>query len=145
VKRLLGVLGWLAVAAVTIGTSTWAISLLGEGLNQHVVTPLSTQQVVQALASATATPTPARTPVGTATPAASTAFATRGGSVVAGCAGDQALLLSWSPAQGYATGDVDKGPGPTASLEFETGADKLKVMVTCPDGIPAISTAPGGD
>ena len=149
-KRLLVVLGWLAVAAVTTATSTWAISLLGEGLSRHVVTPLNEQQVDQALSSATATPTipstppPTRTPTRTATPTAGKAFSTRGGSVVAGCAGDQAVLLSWSPAQGYATDDVNKGPGAAASLEFATDGDRLKVRITCPAGLPAVSIGPSG-
>jgi hypothetical protein len=146
-KRLLAVLGWLAVAAATIAISTWAISLLGEGLSQHVVTPLSEQQVDQALAGATATPATSFTPspAGTRTPSATKAFATRGGSVVAGCAGDQAMLRSWSPAQGYATDDVDKGPGSAASLEFKADSDRLQVRITCRDGLPTISIGPGGD
>ncbi|MEU0570627.1 hypothetical protein ABZ297_35270 [Nonomuraea sp. NPDC005983] len=145
-KRLLVVLGWLAVAAVTTATSTWAISLLGEGLSRHVVTPLSAQQVDEALAGATTVPaTPPATPHAPAA-TASKAFPTRGGSVVGGCAGhDQALLLSWSPAQGYAAGDIDKGPGSTATLEFESDSDKIKVEIRCEDGFPVINTQAGVD
>jgi hypothetical protein len=140
-KRLLVVIGWLAIALLTTATSTWAISLLGQGLNRHVVTPMTETQVKRALATASTAPA---VPSRTVTAATSKAFATRGGSVVGGCAGDQALLLSWSPAQGYATGDIDKGPGPVATLEFESDTDGLKVGVTCEDGSPVVTVGPGG-
>lgn len=155
-SSLLAVLGWLAVAAGTTVTSTWAISLLGEGLSQRVVSPMSEQQVAAALAGAASagpapppSATPAPSPSGTRVPSPSgtpaegggeRVFTTAGGSVVARCDGGLAVLRSWSPAQGYAVDDVDRGPAETASLEFESDTGKVKVRITCRSGLPDLST-----
>ncbi|GLW99246.1 hypothetical protein [Microtetraspora sp. NBRC 16547] len=161
-RSLIGILGWLIAAAVATVTSTWAISLLGEGLTQKVVSPMSQADVDRALAAATApgrtvTPTPSPTgritaptpsPTGrimspspsvTVTGGASRAFTVPGGSFVASCDGGLASLLSWSPAQGYAADDVDRGPDREVKVEFESEADKVTVKITCSGGVPVPS------
>ncbi|MFI6599294.1 hypothetical protein ACIBHX_23835 [Nonomuraea sp. NPDC050536] len=135
-RSTLGVLGWLAVAALTTVTSTWAISLLGQGLSRHVVTPMSQVQVSQALATATTAPQPSSP----ATAGAGRVFVTSGGTVVGGCDGDRATLHSWSPAQGYAADEVERGPGASASVEFESENGRIKVWITCGDGQPELHT-----
>ncbi|MCC5579108.1 hypothetical protein IMZ11_26125 [Microtetraspora sp. AC03309] len=165
-RSLLGILGWLIAAAVATVTSTWAISLLGEGLTQKVVSPMSQADVDRALAVATATgapvtpspsptegattpvtPSPAATgspvtpvtPSPTATGGVTRAFTVPGGSFVVSCDRDQASLLSWSPAQGYAADDVDRGPDREVKVEFESEVDKVTVKITCPGGVPVPS------
>ncbi|WP_067176808.1 hypothetical protein [Microtetraspora niveoalba] len=151
-RSLIGILGWLIAAAVATVTSTWAISLLGEGLTQRVVSPMSQADVDRALATATATATASPTPTATGpapTPGPSAtvtggggtrAFTIPGGSFVASCEGKTASLLSWSPGQGYAVDDVERGPDHEVSLEFESEADKVTVKVSCSGGQPVPST-----
>ncbi|MEV7008026.1 hypothetical protein [Streptosporangium sp. NPDC051022] len=145
-RSLLGVLGWVAVASATTVTTTWAITLLGQGLSQQVVSPMSHAQITQALARATT----AGEPGGPVSPTegaggVSRAFTTPGGSVVGNCAAGQASLLAWSPEQGYATDDVSEGPGPYASLEFESESDKITVRITCVRGAPSMTFKGDGD
>jgi hypothetical protein len=142
-RSTLAVLGWVAVALLTTLTSTWAISLLGEGLSQRVVSPMSRADLARTLASATASAEPE--PSAPATEPATArvrAFTTSGGSFVAACDGGLATLRSWSPAQGYATDDVVRGPAAAASLEFESDADTgtVKVLVTCRQGFPQMTS-----
>ncbi|GII77299.1 hypothetical protein Sru01_22810 [Sphaerisporangium rufum] len=129
-RSLLAALGFAAVAALTTLTSTWAISLLGAGLSENVVAPMSRAEVARALAAATGTPAPAPPAGGTAP----RAFHAPGGSVTASCAGDRAVLRSWSPALGYGAEDVSAGPAPAASVEFESETETITVRVTCPGG-----------
>ncbi|MEU1879867.1 hypothetical protein ABZ470_21355 [Streptosporangium sp. NPDC020072] len=145
-RSLAAVLGWVAVACATTATTTWAIALLGQGLSRQVVSPMSHAEITQALAAATAAgetggpPSPSEGAGGV-----SRAFTTPGGSVVGTCVTGQASLLAWSPAQGYATDDVSEGPGPYASLEFESENDKITVRITCVRGAPTMTLKEDGD
>ncbi|MFD0885951.1 hypothetical protein ACFQ08_15490 [Streptosporangium algeriense] len=139
-RSVAGVLGWVAAACATTATTTWAITLLGQGLSQQVVSPMSHAQITQELALATAageTGGPVSPTEGAG--GVSRAFSTPGGSVVGTCAAGRASLLAWSPAQGYATDDVSEGPGPHAWLEFESEDNKITVKVTCVRGVPSMT------
>ncbi|WP_283136588.1 hypothetical protein [Rhizohabitans arisaemae] len=146
-RSLLAVLAWVAVAVLVTVISTWAISLLGAGLSQHVVSPMSPEQVKAALAGATpggATPpraTPAPPSSGRPDTAASVkAFTTPGGSVVAACRGGEATLRSWSPAQGFGIDDVKQGPDAKASIEFESEDVQVTLEITCSKGVAVGTT-----
>ncbi|MEQ7128588.1 hypothetical protein ABN034_29190 [Actinopolymorpha sp. B11F2] len=162
-RVLLGVLGWLAVAAVAVTVGVLAISLLGRGLTDGTSQPLSSDAVARALAKASAeatsgssspgpeantspttTGTPPPTPpaggeAGGSTPAV-TNIPSRGGTVIARCDGDQAYLTSWSPHPDFETEEAERGPDSTASVEFEGDDVKVKVMVTCVNGRPKAET-----
>jgi hypothetical protein len=60
----------------------------------------------------------------------------RGGSIVANCTNGQATLQSWSPAQGYATDSIQRGPQAVARITFKSSAAEVKVEVSCPAGVP---------
>ena len=63
-----------------------------------------------------------------------------GGTVVAGCQGAGAYLVSWSPAQEYGVDQVVRGPATTAQVTF-TGSRKLVTMdISCSGGAPSAST-----
>ncbi|MEO3810279.1 hypothetical protein ABGB17_14860 [Sphaerisporangium sp. B11E5] len=136
---LLASLGWLTAATLTTATTTWAITLLGRGLSEPVVSPMSAAQITQALATAT-TPSGA-TPRPTASPgSAGRAFTTTGGTVVATCAGGRPTLVAWSPAQGYKTDDVNDSSGHAVTVEFESENTKVAVTIACAGGTPAMTT-----
>ncbi|MFC6082414.1 hypothetical protein [Sphaerisporangium aureirubrum] len=143
VKRgpLLATLGWVTAASLTTATATWAITLLGQGLSEPVVSPMSPDQISQALISATPTngagapASPAESPAGV-----SRAFDTPGGSIVATCKDGVPSLVAWSPAQGYAIDDVEHEPGHPATVKFESENNKVTAKVTCVRGTPSITT-----
>jgi hypothetical protein len=65
-----------------------------------------------------------------------------GGSVLARCIDGDAYLVAWSPAQGYHTDRVDRGPARTARVEFEgEGEDEeeVELTITCVDGVPQVT------
>ncbi|GAA1274285.1 hypothetical protein GCM10009677_29340 [Sphaerisporangium rubeum] len=146
---LLATLGWFTAATLTTATTTWAITLLGQGLSEPVVSPMSASQIAQALATATpATPPGATTPpttTRTPTPEPSSsqpgrAFTTQGGTVVATCTAGRPTLLAWSPAQGYKTDDVNDHSGHEVSVEFESETVKIEIRITCTAGVPSMTT-----
>jgi hypothetical protein len=141
---------WLLAAGVTAAVGTAALDVVGAGILGPQNQPLSQQDVARALA-ATSTSGPAGSATGSAS--ATTAPATTstlqgprglntpGGSIVAQCAGGQVTLLSWSPAQGFRTDDVARGPAATASIKFKNGNAENRVTVTCLDGEPHAESA----
>lgn len=155
-RTLAGVLGWLAVVVLATGGSVAAVTLIGTGITGTAVAPLSVEEVRRELARpATPSPTavtpsapagspsatlPRSTPTPTPPGAARKVLTTRGGSLIALCAGDQATLLSWSPAQGYRAHSVDAGPDDSVKLTLESSTDKLEAEVRCAAGVPTLTT-----
>lgn len=84
--------------------------------------------------------TTAGTPSRAATPAArSTTLRTPGGTIVARCPDGLAELVSWAPAQGFATHHARRGPAREAEVEFRGDAGEVRVTVVCRAGAPAAS------
>ncbi|ACZ85797.1 hypothetical protein [Streptosporangium roseum] len=139
---LLGLGGWLAAATLTTVASTWAVSLIGVHITGQDVRPMTLSEVERTLVSATGSPALAQ-PARPASPwpgAATREFSYGEGSVVTACDADRAVLLSWSPAQGYGVGRVERGPAPAVSVQFASGGDRTTVRVTCLAGAPAATT-----
>jgi hypothetical protein len=149
---VLTVAGWLAAAFAATAAGVAVVTLIGHGLvGPEPDDPLSQDQVAAALA---ATPSPAGppattptapTPVGTppgAAPSrpAATLLGSPGGTVLARCSGGEVTLANWSPATGYAVGEVRAGPAHDGRVTFERGDDDedgIEVRVECgPDGVP---------
>lgn len=138
---ILGVAGWLTVAAAATGAGIAAVSVLEDGITGSKVRPLDDDAVRRALSSGPAT-TPSPTPVTTA-PAGGEprVLGTGGGTVTARCDGGQATLVAWTPAQGYRADEVDRGPAATPSLSFTSASREYHVTVHCAGGIPAVRSA----
>ena len=83
---------------------------------------------------------PSPQPPATAGSGAGTVLTSQGGDVVAGCQAAGAYLISWSPQQGYETGDVQRGPAAQASVTFESAANSVVMQVTCQNGEPQASS-----
>jgi hypothetical protein len=161
-RVLLGVLGWLAVAAAAVTVGVLAISLLGRGLTEGTSQPLSSDAVARALAKASAGATPGATTgepePSTTTPAPTseeptpgkgsgdgstpevTSLRSPGGTIFAQCRGDQAYLTSWSPHPNFETDEAERGPDRKASVQFESDDLDVKVVVTCVGGRPRAET-----
>jgi hypothetical protein len=94
-------------------------------------------------ASWSAAPPSAPPTEGVVSSPASTALTSRGGTVVAECQSTGAYLLSWSPAQGYETNRVVRGPAVTAQVSFESTANSVTMVVSCSSGVPTATTTIG--
>jgi hypothetical protein len=92
---------------------------------------------------------PRAAPATSAAPAqkaqAGTLLATAAGTVVASCEPAGAYLISWSPAQGYGSDQVVRGPAPTAEVTFDAGTQALTMRVSCRGGVPVAGTSWGSD
>ena len=70
-----------------------------------------------------------------------TVLTSQGGTVLAECRAAGAYLVSWSPTQGYEATSVIRGPSATARVIFESDANSVTMMVSCPNGANAAPAA----
>ena len=151
---------WLLGVAAATGGSLAAVSLIGQSLAAPPTQQLTVSAVNHALASGKREPEPSAaahpstgsgrrhgagpTPGASAsvTSAAGTLLTSTGGSVLAGCAGPAAYLISWSPQQGYAADDVVRGPAAEARVVFLAGSAGVRLTVTCAGGVPTAVVSP---
>ena len=154
---LLIVAGWLAAAAAAIGTGLAGVQVIGGGITTgsggDVLTSAeAADQLARAGAppptAATPSPTVSATPSSaTSTPAGPTNLRTLtgpAGFVIAGCTPAGAVLISWTPAQGYSIERADPGPGGEyAEVRFGSGHGgsgkgngEVRVRVRCVSGVP---------
>lgn len=142
--------GWLGAAVLAVLVGLGAISVIGNGLTSGSTPALSAADVDRQLSEAPpppsgSAPAPAGTVPGQTEP---TAQGTRGGTVVARCVGTQAEIVAMSPAQGFAVHEREQGPQDEAEGEFRGSADdhdRVKITVTCADGLPSVSARSEGN
>jgi len=143
VRSLLAVVGWLVAAAVATAVGVVAVRAIGSGIAGDTVRPMSDRQVHAALASGSPRPAPSAAggSGGTVTP-----VSTAGGDLTVRCVGDQATVLSWTPAQGYRADDIERGPSDDdAGLKFESENREIKVKLSCAHGIATAHTTTSTD
>ena len=68
----------------------------------------------------------------------------RGGTLVASCAGARAYLVSWSPQQGFGSSDVVRGPATNAQVTFIGGQLTVTMVVSCDAGVPTATVTAVG-
>jgi hypothetical protein len=161
---LVGVGAWFLGAAAATGGSLLAVSVLGQALAPAPSQQLTETAVNRALASeaaeaadtasprppvsSSATPLAPRVKKSPAAPSPTppppapqpTALTSIGGTVVAGCQGAGAYLVSWSPAQGYEVDQVVRGPAATANVTFAGLRSLVTMDISCSGGVPTAST-----
>jgi hypothetical protein len=138
---LLGIAGWLAVAAAATTAGVAAIDVLEGGITGKNVQPLDDEAVHRALSRTGATPA---TPRPSPSPSAGALrnLAVNGGTVTARCDRGRVTVVAAIPAQGFRTGGVEYGPAPSVALTFESDSAEYAVTVTCDGDHPvAGSTA----
>jgi len=67
------------------------------------------------------------------------------GTVVASCEQGAAYLVSWSPAQGYGSDQILRGPAAVAKVTFDAGGAAMTMAVNCHGGTPTAATFWGHD
>jgi hypothetical protein len=152
----LSVAAWVLGAATSIGVGLLALALVGEDLRGDASRPLTADA-----AAVVADPTPSAHPPATTTTAASPTspgaaatvagalgddrrLTSAGGDVVARCTTAGAYLVYWTPAQGFRTDDVQRGPAPVSTLTFEATSAEIKLKITCVGGTPQLEVATDG-
>jgi hypothetical protein len=167
VRRLVAsTLAWIVGAVAAVGVGVLALSLIGDGLTKRTVQPLTPDAVAREVsaappesAPASAPPTgeaglrPAPRPPSPAPPTTTTAAVTgteklvssAGGTAVATCSGGQVYLVSWSPAQGFRSDHVARGPAQQATLTFESDNAKVTMLVRCVGGDPQATVSQRAD
>lgn len=145
-RTVLGVAGWLAVAAGAVTAGIVAVGAIGSGIAGSSTSPLSNQAVASALSRTptATTPAPTRTTPSGAT-GTTRVLAIPGGTVVARCAGGEVTLTSWSPAQGFHIDDVDRGPAARVRLTFKSDRTEVVSEISCRQGIPTAQTVSTDD
>lgn len=167
-RILLGVSAWLLGAASATAGSLYAVDQLGEGLLAQHGKEISVATVNAELALENSGRTGPPAPIATPSPSPSTprkqqptarAHQTRptrhvprqstklltssGGTTAASCENGLALLVYWSPAQGFEADDVSKGPARVATVTFTSDADGVMMRVTCTSaGVPVAHVSP---
>jgi hypothetical protein len=135
------VAGWLLAALAATGTGLAAVQVIGAGLTGPAGQTRSPDEVARALAASTSpgadgpTPSTGSTGAGPGT-GMRELLSTPGGTVVAECAGRTVWLASWTPAQGYRVGDVERGPDDDAEVTFHGSGERIEVEIECPAGRP---------
>jgi hypothetical protein len=113
---------WLASAGAAVGLGFLAVSLVGASASPATSPAAVTSSTAATPTDGTAAPT---------SPRATGEFATVGGTVYANCT-DGTPVLAGVPAAGWWVDDSND-PG---EMEFENGAQKVEVHVTCAGGSP---------
>jgi hypothetical protein len=150
---------WLIGAATSVGVALVALSLIGDGLSTHGVSPLTpgSSETVAASEVPSSSPTTQSAPTGglpTSNPSAAApgtapaggqVLRSSGGFVVAKCIDGKAYLVSWVPEQGYEAHDVRRGPAAVAAVEFERSQHRVHLTVTCVGGVAQAQVDTGED
>jgi hypothetical protein len=56
---------------------------------------------------------------------------TQGGTLIVRCVQSGVYLLGWSPAAGYQSDDLRRGPAPVVGITFESTTREVAVTVRC--------------
>jgi len=153
---------WVCVLAGAGLLGAWALTHAGPDADAHVSAPLDDAGVRHELArertAASPSPSPSRPGTPKGPPARQSAEPEaeavgrgivhfEGGSASAECRPDPVegrliYLVSWSPATGFGVEEVERGPGPVASVEMEPDSgdqDDITTVLTCTDaGRPVV-------
>lgn len=141
--------GWLVAAALTVGVSWSAISVVRDAV-------AAGPEVASGLPAVQETTAPARTPAATAsttpprpgpTPtAASVAVATgQGGTAIVRCVGGRPQFVNLTPKQGYTVERDDDG----TEVKFRSASGRTEITASCTGAVPHATaedkTDGGGD
>jgi hypothetical protein len=117
---------WTVGAASSVGIGLVALTMIGTGFSDRPLEPVATPTAVD-----TASPGPWAAADPTTPTGSDHTVATRGGTLIVRCVQSGVFLVGWSPAPGYRTDDLQRGPAPTVSMTFESTDREVSVNVAC--------------
>jgi hypothetical protein len=142
---VVGIVAWGAGAATAAAVGLLALPLVGVELGLDTGHSVTDDPLARAEPAPTVSPPPSSAPVST-NPAAPTTsqgaaphpdqrtVTSAGGTVVARCSAGSAYIVYWTPAQGYHSDGVVRGPAPMASVKFEGQGPEITITITCVNG-----------
>lgn len=156
-RTLLVIAGWAGAAVLAVLVGIAAIGVIGADLTDAGTRPRTEAQVARELASlpSTVPPVPSGSPsrpsprpsasqaAGEAPVAVSRTLATRGGTVVARCAGGRPRIVTMSPAPGFSLHEQDGVEGEFRSTS--DNHDRVKFAIACSGGRPTLVPHAGDD
>lgn len=143
---------WVTAAVAVISIGAWGISTIGGEVSDRATKPLSNSEINGALDQSTPDPSTTSPPTSSSPPSTGTpspdprgdatqVLTSSGGSVTASCANGKATLESWSPAAGFHTDDIIRGPADRVQIQFESDVvEDIVVSVRCVNGRPTATT-----
>lgn len=143
-RILLGVAGWVTVAAAATTAGVAAIDVLEDGITGRKVRALDDAAVRRALSRTSAIPAPVSSPA-PSPGGVPRNLVTEGGTVTARCEGGKVTVVAVIPAQGFHTDDVEHGPAVSVAVTFESDAAEYQVTVGCSGGRPVARSAADDD
>jgi hypothetical protein len=157
-RPLLAVAGWIAAASAAIGIGLAGVQTIGNRITDETGNDvLTADQAARELAAAGPAPSgspsvPSVPPPGPPSVSSSAlpdgaanvrVFGGTGGTVRAGCLPGGAVLVTWTPAQGYSVKEYRQGPGEYAEVRFDRnggnsgkGNGESRVRIRCDAGSP---------
>ncbi|MEV8507759.1 hypothetical protein AB0368_23465 [Actinoplanes sp. NPDC051475] len=153
-RTLLVTAGWAGAAVLAVLVGIAAIGVIGADLTDAGSRPRTEAQVARELASVPS-PVPSASPsrpsprpsasqaAGDAPVAVSRTLATRGGTVVARCAGGRPQIVTMSPAPGFSLHEQGSTEGEFRSTS--DNHDRVKFTIVCSGGRPALVPHAGDD
>ena len=144
---LAAALAWSVGAAAVVALGVVGISLIGATMSDRAAPsrgPTSGKPAGPDRQASGAISSP--TTLGPHSPtAAKRLIISPGGTVRARCSGEAASLASVSPAPGYRAIAVNGGPAPEATVTFQSGQDRVEVVVRCLSGVPRVTLHGAGE
>jgi hypothetical protein len=123
---------WTIGALSSVGIGLVALSMIGTGFADRPLQPLAPNAAVT---DAPDRPVNPDTMSGQPTPSAGAAndhtVVTRGGTVIVRCVQSGVYIVGWSPAPGYQTDDLRRGPATQVGITFESTDREVSVSVSC--------------
>lgn len=141
-RLITAVIAWCAGAATAVAVGLFALSSIDFGLSDRSAAQPLGESAPSQTPEATDSPEPSVTPVPLASVSSTAAAGVErtivsiAGTVVARCTQAGAYLVSWSPAQGFRSDDVRRGPAATAHVTFQSRTREYYVGVHCVAGVP---------
>jgi hypothetical protein len=137
---------WGAAVVLAVGAGTAAVAAASGGSGRSVLSQGDVDRALAASPNPSAKPQPSGTPDPSRKPGAAQLFRVTGGTVVAHCVANAAILIRWTPDTGYRADDPILGPAAAVSIRFESDTlPDVKVTVTCPADKPVAKTSADGD
>jgi hypothetical protein len=123
---------WTIGALSSVGIGLVALSMIGTGFADRPLQALAPNAVVTDSPDRPAGPDPmSAQPTASAGPASDHTVVTRGGTIIVRCVQSGVYIVGWSPAPGYQTDDLRRGPAAQVGISFESVQREVSVNVIC--------------
>lgn len=123
---------WTIGALSSVGIGLVALSMIGTGFADRPLQPMAPNAAVTDAPDRPANPDMMSGPPSSSGGTGNDhTVVTRGGTVIVRCVQSGVYIVGWSPAPGYQTDDLRRGPAAQAGIMFESSSREVFVTVSC--------------